>query len=285
MIKMQTFKAAQEDMHETVITATPSSRHYWRDFWRYRELLILLVWRDILVRYKQTVIGLSWSILRPLAMMLAFTLVFSKFAQLPSNGTPYALLVFAGLLPWMFFANTLSEAANSVVTNGHIISKIYFPRLIVPVSSLLVGLVDFAIAGVLYLVLSVFYGHFPNWQIVFLPLFALMLFGLILALSLWAAALTVKYRDFRYIVPVVIQLGTYVSPVGFSSSVVPERWQLLYALNPMVGIINGFRWSLLGGNNLLQWESIAISLLIILLLLIPGVRFFRRTENGFADEM
>ena len=285
MIQMQTFKTAQQDAHETVITATPSSRHYWRDFWRYRELLILLVWRDILVRYKQTVIGLSWSILRPLAMMLAFTLVFSKFANLPSNGTPYALLVFAGLLPWMFFSNTLSEAANSIVTNGHIISKIYFPRLIVPVSSLLVGLVDFVIAGGLYLVLSVFYGHLPNWQVVFLPLFVLMLFGLILALSLWAAALTVKYRDFRYIVPVILQLGTYVSPVGFSSSVVPERWQFLYALNPMVGIINGFRWSLLGGNNMLQWESTLISLVITLLLLIPGVRFFRRTENGFADEM
>lgn len=285
MIQLSTLKAAQEELHETVITATPSGSHYWRDFWRFRELLILLVWRDILVRYKQTVIGLSWSILRPLAMMLAFTLVFSKFAQLPSNETPYALLVFAGLLPWMFFANTFSEAASSVVSNGHIISKIYFPRLIIPVSSLLVGMVDFAIAGGLYLVLSVLYGRLPDWHIVFLPLFALMLCGLILALSLWAAALTVKYRDFRYIVPVAIQLGTYVSPVGFSSSVVPEHWQLLYALNPMVGIIDGFRWSLLGGNNLLQWQSIAISLLITVLLLIPGIRFFRRTENGFADEM
>ena len=285
MIQMSTLKATQEDMHEILITTAPSGRHYWRDFWHFRELLILLVWRDILVRYKQTVIGLSWSILRPLTMMLAFTLVFSKFARLPSNETPYALLVFAGLLPWMFFANTFSEAANSIVSNGHIISKIYFPRLIIPVSSLLVGLVDFAIAGGLYLVLSLLYERLPDWHVVFLPLFALMLCLLILALSLWAAALTVKYRDFRYIVPVMIQLGTYVSPVGFSSSVVPDRWQLLYALNPMVGIINGFRWSLLGGKNELQWEPIAISLLITLLLLIPGIRFFRRTENGFADEI
>lgn len=268
---------------EIVISANLDTTHYWRDFWYFRELLALLVWRDVLVRYKQTVIGASWAILRPLATMLVFTLVFGKIAKLPSNDTPYALLVFAGLLPWMFFATTLSEAGNSITANGHIVSKVYFPRLIVPVSTLLVGLVDFLLAGLVYAALAVFFGHFPSWQIMFLPLFLLLLCGLIMGCGLWVAALNVKYRDFRYIVPVVLQLGAYLSPVGFASSVVPERWRLLYSLNPMVGIIDGFRWSLLGNGFSLHWDSVLMSLLITLLLLIPGIIFFRRSEGAFAD--
>lgn len=268
---------------EVVISANLDTSHYWRDFWHFRELLALLVWRDVLVRYKQTVIGASWAILRPLATMLVFTLVFGKIAKLPSSDTPYALLVFAGLLPWMFFATTLSEAGNSITANGHIVSKVYFPRLIVPVSTLLVGLVDFLLAGGVYIALALFFGHLPNWQIMLLPLFILLLCGLIMGCGLWVAALNVKYRDFRYIVPVVLQLGAYLSPVGFASSVVPERWRLLYSLNPMVGIIDGFRWSLLGDGFSLHWDSLLMSLVITMLLLIPGVIFFRRSEGAFAD--
>ncbi|MFL9879118.1 ABC transporter permease [Herbaspirillum rhizosphaerae] len=268
---------------EIVISANPDHSHYWRDFWSFRELLALLVWRDVLVRYKQTVIGASWAILRPLATMLVFTLVFGKIAKLPSSDTPYALLVFAGLLPWMFFATTLSEAGNSITANGHIVSKVYFPRLIVPVSTLLVGLVDFLLAGLVYLALAVIFGHFPNWHIIFLPLFLILLCGLIMGCGLWVAALNVKYRDFRYIVPVVLQLGAYLSPVGFASSLVPERWRLLYSINPMVGIIDGFRWSLLGDGFPLHWDSLLMSLLVTMLLLIPGIIFFRRSEGAFAD--
>lgn len=271
------------DQLEIYISPKLDTSHYWRDFWYFRELLALLVWRDVLVRYKQTVIGASWAILRPLATMMVFTLVFGKIANLPSHSVPYALLVFAGLLPWLFFATTLSEAGNSITANGHIVSKVYFPRLIIPVSTLIVGLVDFILAGMVYLVLAVFFGHLPNWQILTLPLFLLMLCGLIMGCGLWIAALNVKYRDFRYIVPVILQLGAYLSPVGFASSIVPERWRLLYSLNPMVGIIDGFRWSLLGEEFPLNFESLIISFVITIIVLIPGVIFFRRSEGAFAD--
>ncbi|EON17245.1 ABC-type polysaccharide/polyol phosphate export systems, permease component [Cupriavidus sp. GA3-3] len=278
-------KVSAEPKPETLITPQPDSSHYWRDLWRFRELLMLLVWRDVLVRYKQTAMGMSWAVLRPLTTMLVFTLVFGKLAKLPSNDAPYALLVFAGMLPWQFFSATFSDAGNSVVGNGHIISKVYFPRLIVPLSALFVGVVDFVIAGVVYLGLSLVYLHIPSWQIIFLPLFVILLCSFVLACSLWVASLNVSYRDFRFLVPVAIQLGAYLSPVGFASSIVPEKWRLLYSLNPMVGIIDGFRWCLLGGQNPLHWEALAISVGITIVLLIPGIRFFRRTESGFADLM
>jgi lipopolysaccharide transport system permease protein len=269
----------------TVITAEPEGTHYWLDLWASRELLAMMVWRDVVVRYKQTVMGLSWALLRPLATMLVFTFVFGKLANLPSHGAPYPLLVFGGLLPWLFFSASFSDASNSVIGNGHIVSKVYFPRLIIPISAVLVGLVDFVLALGVYLVMSVFYGHPPGWQILALPLFLVQLCLLILACGLWVSALGVWYRDFRHLMPVVMQLGAYLSPVGFASAIVPEKWFPLYSLNPMVGVIDGFRWCLLGSAQPLHWNAVAVSISVTLLLLVPGVRFFRRSEHRFADAL
>jgi len=268
---------------ETVITAKPAMHHYWLELWQFRELLLLLGWRDIIIRYKQTVIGVAWAILRPIMTMVVFTLVFGKLANMPSKDTPYPLLVFAGMLPWMFFATTFNDVGNSIVSNGHIISKVYFPRIIIPLSALLTGLVDFALSAGVYFMIALYYGYMPGWQIVFLPCFVVLLCLIVLGCSLWVSALNVTYRDFRYIVPFVVQFGAYVSPVGFASSVVPERWQLLYAINPLVGVIDGFRWCLLGAAHEPRWESVGMALLFALLLLIPGIRYFRRAENDFAD--
>lgn len=269
----------------TVITSTPDGEHYWRDVWAARELLGMMVWRDIVVRYKQTAMGFSWALLRPLATMMVFTFIFGKLANLPSNGAPYALLVFSGLLPWLFFSAAFSDASNSVIGNAHILSKVYFPRLIIPISSVLVGLVDFMLALVVYLVLSFVYGHPPGWQILALPLFLAQLCLLILGCGLWVSALGVWYRDFRHLLPVVLQLGAYLSPVGFASTVVPSKWILVYSINPMVGLIDGFRWSLLGDGQPLHWQAIGMSLAITLLLLLPGLAFFRRSEHHFADAL
>jgi lipopolysaccharide transport system permease protein len=269
----------------TIITSEPDGTHYWRDLWASRELLAMMVWRDLVVRYKQTAMGLSWAFLRPVATMLVFTFVFGRLAGLPSHGAPYALLVFAGLLPWLFFSASFSDASNSVIGNANIVSKVYFPRLIIPISSVIVGLVDFLLALLVYLVLSIIYGHPPGWQVLALPLFLLQLCLLILGCGLWVSALGVWYRDFRHLLPVVLQLGAYLSPVGFASTVVPEKWRLLYSLNPMVGLIDGFRWSLLGEGQPLNWPPIGISLAITILLLLPGLRFFRRSEHHFADAL
>lgn len=274
---------APAENQEILITARPALHHYWRELWQFRELLLLLGWRDLIVRYKQTAIGIVWAVLRPVMTMVVFTLIFGKLAKMPSGDTPYPLLVFAGMLPWMFFSTTFNDVGNSIVSNGHIISKVYFPRIIVPLSALLTGLVDFGLSAVVYIAIAVFYGYLPGWQIVFLPFFILLLCLIVLACSLWVSALNVTYRDFRYIVPFVVQFGGYVSPVGFASSVVPERWQLLYALNPMVGVIDGFRWCLLGAAHAPHWESVAIACVFAVLLLIPGIRFFRRAESTFAD--
>ncbi|HSW15811.1 MAG TPA: ABC transporter permease [Ramlibacter sp.] len=268
-----------------IITSEPDGKHYWRDLWASRELLGMMVWRDVVVRYKQTAMGLSWALLRPLATMLVFTFIFGKLANLPSHGAPYALLVFAGLLPWLFFSAAFSDASNSVIGNANIVSKIYFPRLIIPVSAVLVGMVDFALAMLVYLVMSFIYGHPPGWQVVMLPLFLVHLCLFILACGLWVSALGVWYRDFRHLLPVLLQLGAYLSPVGFASSLVSERWYMLYALNPMVGLIDAFRWCLLGDGQPLRWASVALSVLITFLLLLPGVRFFRRHEHNFADAL
>lgn len=271
------------DKPETVITAKPAMHHYWLELWQFRELLLLLGWRDLIIRYKQTAIGVAWAILRPIMTMVVFTLVFGKLANMPSKDTPYPLLVFAGMLPWMFFATTFNDVGNSIVSNGHIISKVYFPRIIIPLSALLTGLVDFALSAGVYFMIALYYGYMPGWQIVFLPCFVLLLCLIVLGCSLWVSALNVTYRDFRYVVPFVVQFGAYVSPVGFASSVVPERWQLLYAINPMVGVIDGFRWCLLGAAHEPRWESVGMAALFALIILIPGIRFFRRAENDFAD--
>ncbi|WP_224982630.1 ABC transporter permease [Geomonas agri] len=257
--------------------------HYWRDLWRYRELLWFLVWRDVMVRYKQTAIGVIWTVLRPLLAMAAFTVVFGVLAKMPSGDVPYPLLVFAGLLPWTFFANALSESSGSLVGNANLLTKVYFPRLIVPLGSILASVVDLVVSLALMGGLMLWYGFLPGWRLAALPLFLLLCSLFLCGAGLWFAALNVKYRDFRYLVPFLLQFGLYVSPVGFSSAVVPESWRLLYSLNPMVGVIDGFRWALLGGRGEVFWPGVALSTLLSLLLLVSGVWFFRRTERILAD--
>lgn len=268
---------------ETVIGSTSSTLTYWHDCWKFRELLVILVWRDLLVRYKQTIFGITWAIMRPFFTMVVFTVIFGRIANLPSGNVPYPLLVFAGMLPWYFFATTFADAGNSIVGNAQMVSKVYFPRIIVPLSTILVGLADFGFSFLVLIGLAFWYQYVPGWQIVFLPLLILLMCAFTFAAGIWIAALNVRYRDFRYLVPFAVQLGTYVSPVGFSSSVVPEPWQWLYSINPMVGIIDGFRWCLLGGAAPFNAQALLMSVFFTLLLLVPGIWFFRRSENRFAD--
>lgn len=270
-------------MNELTIEAGRAERQYWRDLWRYRELFYFLAWRDLLVRYKQTVVGVAWSLIRPLLTMLILTLVFGKFGKMPSGGVPYALLVFCGMLPWQFFSTALSESGNSLVTNSNLISKVYFPRLVIPASSVITSFVDFVISAAFMVVLMVWYRFLPPASIAFLPLFVLLAFATSLGVGLWIAALMVQYRDFRFIVPFVVQFGLYISPVGFISSVVPNQWRLLYSLNPMVGVIDSFRWCLLGGEHHVFWPGLVISVLGMALLLVSGIWYFRKTERIFAD--
>ena len=274
---------SSESAHRLVIEAGRTERHYWKDLWRYRELFYFLSWRDILVRYKQTVIGVAWSVIRPVLTMIVFTVIFGKLAKFPSGNAPYAILVYAAMLPWQFFANALSESSNSLITNANMISKVYFPRLIVPGSAVIVSLVDFFISFAVMALLMVWYRFIPDWRIVTVPLFLMLALLASLGFSLWMSALNVKYRDFRYIVPFIVQFGLYVSPVGFSSSVVPEKWRLLYSLNPMVGVIDGFRWAILGGEAQIYWPGFLLSTALTLLILYGGVRYFRKTERIFAD--
>lgn len=269
--------------HALVIEAGRAERHYWLDLWRYRELFFFLAWRDILVRYKQTVIGVLWAVLRPFLTMLVFTFVFSKLAKLPSEGAPYPILVFAALLPWQFFSNAFTEAGNSLITNANMISKVYFPRLVIPASAVIVSFIDFLLSGIIMAGLMVWYGFYPDWRIFTLPLFVLIAFAATMGAGLWIAALNVKYRDFRYIIPFVVQFGLYVSPVGFSSSIVPQEWRLLYSINPMVGVIDGFRWAILGGTSQIYWPGFILSISLVLFLLVSGVFYFRATERKFAD--
>ena len=268
---------------ELLIEPNRPALHYWRDVWRYRELFWFLVWRDILVRYKQTVIGVAWSVIRPLATMIAFTVVFGLLAKLPSDGVPYPLLVFAAMLPWNFCANALSESSGSLIGNANLLTKVYFPRIIIPVSSIIVSLIDFAISLVIMAGVMLWYGYLPDWRIMTLPLFLLLAFLPVAGAGLWFSALNVKYRDFRYVVPFSLQFGLYVSPVGFASSIVPEKWRLIYALNPMVGVIDGFRWAFLNGSAVLYWPGIALSTALSLVLLVTGLWFFRKTERILAD--
>jgi len=266
-----------------IIEAGRTERHYWSDLWRYRELFYFLAWRDILVRYKQTVIGFAWSLLRPLLTMLVFTFVFSKLAKLPSGGVPYPILIFAALLPWQFFSNAFSEAGNSLISNAPMISKVYFPRLVIPASAVIVSFLDFIISGIILIVLMLWYGFEPGLRILTLPLFILIALSAAMGTGLWVAALNVKYRDFRYIIPFLVQIGLYISPVGFSSSIIPEQWRLLYSINPMVGVIDGFRWAILGGDTQLYLPGFLLSLVIVGITLISGIYYFRKTEKTFAD--
>jgi lipopolysaccharide transport system permease protein len=266
-----------------VIEPGSAERHYWRDLWRYRDLFFFLARRDIVVRYKQTTIGMAWALGRPLITMLVFTLVFSTLAKLPSDGVPYPILVFAALLPWQFFASGFSGAGDSLVSNAGLISKVYFPRLVIPTSALIVSFVDFLVSGIILVGLMVWYGFAPSLRMLTLPLLILVAFAAAIGAGLWIAALNVKYRDFRIIVPFVVQFGLYISPVGFSSSIVPEQWRLLYSLNPMVGVIDGFRWAILGGSTHLYWPGFLLSLILVLAILITGIAYFRRVEKTFAD--
>lgn len=266
-----------------VIEPGRADRNYWRDLWRYRELFRVLAWRDISVRYKQTVIGAAWAVLRPFLAMVVFTIVFGKIARLPSPGAPYALLVFAGMLPWTLFSTALSEASNSLVSNANLISKVYFPRLIVPGAAVVVSLVDFLISLAVLALLMLWYGYAPGIRILWLPAFVAIAFFASLGPALWITALNVKYRDFRYVIPFIVQFGLYVSPVGFSSAIIPEQWRLLYSTNPMVGVIDGFRWCILGGENHIYAPGLAVSLFVTVAMLWVGIRRFRKTEKNFAD--
>lgn len=268
---------------ERIIEAGYRDSRYLLELWHNRELFYFLAWRDILVRYKQTAVGIAWVLIKAMITLLVLTVVFGQVAQLPSEGVPYPLLVFAAMLPWQFFAGALTDCSNSLVGNSELIAKTYFPRLIVPGSAMIVSLVDFAIScGVLALLLA-WYGFAPDWRILALPFFAVLAAALTFGAGLWFAALMAEYRDFRFIVAFIAQLGLYISPVGFSSSVVPEEWRALYSMNPLVGVIDGFRWAILRGTPDLYWPGLAISLVFAVLLLASGLWYFRRTERRFAD--
>ncbi|KYC36855.1 phosphate ABC transporter permease [Scytonema hofmannii PCC 7110] len=278
------FESHQEIIkQELILEAGRTERQYWKDLWRYRELFYFLAWRDILVRYKQTVIGIAWALIRPFLTMVVFSVVFGQLAKLPSQGAPYPILVFAAMLPWQFFANSLSECSNSLISNSNLISKVYFPRLIVPISTVVVSFVDFLVSGMILLGLMAWYNFVPSWRILTLPLFIGIAVAASMGAGLWLASLNVQYRDFRFVVPFIVQFGLYISPVGFSSSIVPENWRLLYSLNPMVGVIDGFRWAVLGGERHLYLPGFILSLGLVILLLLSGIWYFRKMERTFAD--
>ena len=269
--------------NKLIIEAGKTEGRYWKDIWQYRELFYFLSWRDILVRYKQTVIGIAWAVIRPLLTMIILTIIFGKIAKLPSEGVPYPILVFAAMLPWQFFSNALSEAGNSLIGNANLISKIYFPRLIIPTSAVVTSFIDFLISGIILAGLMVWYQFVPGWRILSLPIFIIIAFAAAMGAGLWLTALNVKYRDFRYVIPFIVQVGLYISPVGFSSSIVPDKWRLLYSINPMVGVIDGFRWALLGGKSAIYWPGFLLSIAVVGIVLVTGIIYFRKTEKTFAD--
>jgi lipopolysaccharide transport system permease protein len=273
---------AADDTPEIILEAGRANRHYWADLWRFRELLGFLAWRDIKVRYKQTTLGVLWALIQPAVTLAVFTFIFGKLAGMPAGHAPYPLLVLCGLLPWQLFAAAFSNASGSLVANTHLISKIYFPRLIVPLSSVAVALIDFAVVLVLLVILCVWWQFLPDWRIIFLPLFIVLTLLTAIGTGLWLTALTVKYRDFRFVVPFLLQVGLFLSPVGFSSTNLPN-WRLLYSFNPMVGAIDGFRWCLLRGEPVLSPVNLAVSVAMALALLFSGLWYFRRTERTFAD--
>jgi homopolymeric O-antigen transport system permease protein len=281
MAKRRVSKVAQT--RELVIEPGRTEKNYWTDLWRYRELFYILAWRDISVRYKQTAIGVVWAILRPFLAMVIFTVVFGRIAKMPSNGIPYPILVFAAMLPWQFFANSLAEASGSLIANTNLISKVYFPRLITPAGAVITSLVDLLISAVLLGVLMIWFHFMPDWRLLALPFFTLMALLAALGPGLLLTALNVKYRDFRYVIPFIVQFGLFVSPVGFSSDVIPENWRLIYSLNPIVGVIDGFRWAICRGNSQIYVPGFILSLIVIAFFLWLGVWYFRKMEKTFAD--
>lgn len=278
--------SASRAVPERVLVLEPgrAERNYWSDLWVYRELFAILAWRDLAVRYKQTAIGVAWAVIRPALTVAIFTVVFGRLAKLPSEGAaPYPLMVFAGMLPWTLFSTILSDGSNSLVSNANLIGKVYFPRLIVPAATIAVAVVDFAITLVLLFAMMAYFRFMPDWRLLFLPLFVVLAVLSSFGPALLLTAMNVKYRDFRYLIPFVLQFGVYVSPVGFSSRIVPDQWRLLYSLNPIVGVIDGFRWCLLGGEAKLHLPGFLASLAVVALFLWIGVAYFRKTERTFAD--
>ena len=277
-------KADTNSNWDLIIEPGRAEKNYWNDLWRYRELFYILSWRDIKVRYKQTVIGAAWSIIRPLLTTIIFTIVFSRIAGLKNPGVaPYALMVFAGMLPWQFFSNALSESSGSLIGNANLITKVYFPRMIIPASSVITSLVDLGISFIIMLGMFIWYRFVPSWHIVFLPLFIVLAFVCAFGVGLYLTAVNVKYRDFRYIIPFIVQFGLYITPVGFSSFVINEKWRMWYSLNPMVGVIDGFRWCVLGDP--MHWRSFMVSVVITVLFLWLGIYYFRKVERTFADNI
>jgi len=275
--------AEENSEFDLVIESGRLKKNYWNDLWRFRELFLFLAWRDILVRYKQTIIGLAWSIIRPFLTMIVFTIVFGRLAKFPSEGVPYPILVYAAMLPWQFFSTSFSDASNSLLNNSNMLTKIYFPRLIIPVSTVIVNLVDFLISFLILIGLMIWYHFVPSWNIIYLPLFLGLALITSIGTGVYVAALNVKYRDFKYIVPFVVQFGMQISPVGYSSNVIPEQYRLLYSLNPMVGVIDGFRWCILGDKSHIYLPGLLLSIGLIILLLILGIWYFRKMEKTFAD--
>jgi lipopolysaccharide transport system permease protein len=267
---------------ELIIEPGLAIKNYWSDLWRYRELMYFLAWRDIVVRYKQTAIGVIWALIRPALTMLVFV-AFRRLAGVSASAVPEPLLVFAAVLPWQFFSTALTESSGSLIGNANLISKIYFPRLMVPGAAVATALIDFLITLGLLAALMLWYGIAPGWQFLMLPCFVLLVVGLSLGMGLLLAALNVEYRDFRYIVPFIVQFGLFISPIAFTTANIPDSWRLLYALNPMVGIIDGFRWSILGGDSPLDARLIGVSVVVTAAFLCLGVWYFRRMERTFAD--
>ena len=276
-------RSAPCPLSRLIIEAGHTEKHYWADLWRYRELFYILAWRDIAVRYKQTVVGVLWALIQPLLTMAIFVIVFGRLAKLPSEGgAPYPLMVFAAMLPWQFFAASLSGSSQSLVGNANLISKVYFPRMIIPAGAVVTAFVDFLVSFAILVVMMIWYQFWPTWRILALPGFVALAFLAALGPGLLLTALTVKYRDFRIVIPFIVQIGLYISPVGFSSSVIPDKWRLLYSLNPMVGVIDGFRWAILG-NATLYLPGFLLSLAVTALLVLTGILYFRKTERTFAD--
>ena len=272
--------------HEHLLVLEPNriEKQYWKDLWRYRELFVILAWRDVAVRYKQTFIGIAWALIRPLLTMVVFTVIFGRLAKLPTEGdAPYAVLVFAGMLPWQFFSSALSSCSDSLVVNRSLLTKVYFPRLIVPAAAVITSFVDFLFSFLILAGLMIWFNWSPSWQMLTLPLWIAVAFVASMGAGLWLSSLNVQYRDIRYVVPFLVQFGLYVSPVGFSSSIVPEKWQLIYALNPMVGVIEGFRWAIIGKGAAINMAGFLLSMAIVTFLMIMGIAQFRKMEKQFAD--
>jgi len=267
---------------ELVIEAGRTERHYWRDLWRYRELAGFLAWRDVKVRYKQAALGVAWAFVQPAITTAIFVFVFGRLAKMPDGGVPYPLLVLSGVMAWQLFASGLSGASGSLISNANLISKVYFPRLIVPVASLGVALVDFLVVLGMFLGLALWFDYPPTWHWLGLPIFVALTLAAAFGLGLWLTALTVRFRDFRFIVPFILQVGVFVTPVGFRTDYFPN-WRALMSLNPLTGIIDGFRWCLLGGTQNLSWVSLGMTATLIVILIGTGIWFFRRTEKQFAD--